>query len=309
MPHLNPSNVQVVDPILSTHAQGYRHPERVGHLLFPRVPHGTGRGQVLEFGKESFRLYAARRAPGGATKRVQFGYLGKPFAMVQDALEGKVPREWLRDAKEVPGIDLGRRAVNTVMSSITLGLENEQAQLARAAANYDANHKLALAAGTKWSADTGKPLTDIAGGREAVRASTGMEANTLVLSPSAWNAAKENPQVTERFKYTQSGPVTLQQFAQLVEVERVAVGKAVYADDADTFVDVWGNDAVLAYVPPSPEGMEEPSYGYTYTMEAHPAVEVPYYDANEKSWIYGVTMERVPVLTGIVAGYLIQNCK
>lgn len=308
MPPINPQTVQVIDPILSTHAQGYRHPERVGHLLFPAVPHGTGRGQVLQFGKESFRLYAARRAPGGATKRVQFGYLGALFAMVQDALEGIVPREWLRDAAAVPGIDLGRRSVNMVMDNLTLALEHEQAQIARTAASYDAFHKIALAGGTKWSADTGKPLTNIADGREAVRRSTGMDANTLVLSPGAWNAAKANPQVTERFKFTQSGPITLQQFGALVEIERIAVGKAVYAGAADTFVDVWGSDAVLAYVPPAPEGMEQPSYGYTYTMIGNPAVEQTYYSQNDKSWIYPVTYERAPVMSAMTAGYLIQDC-
>ena len=36
-------------------------------------------------------------------------------------------------------------------------------------------------------------------------------------------------------------------------------------------------------------------------------VEVPYYDNNAKSWIYGVGYERAPQLTGITAGFLIQN--
>lgn len=78
--------------------------------------------------------------------------------------------------------------------------------------------------------------------------------------------------------------------------------------DDDTFSDIWGNAAVLAYVPSEAEAaMPIPSYGYTYTMEGHPMVEQPYWDNGSKSWIYGTTMERAPVLTGMLAGYLIQT--
>jgi hypothetical protein len=36
-------------------------------------------------------------------------------------------------------------------------------------------------------------------------------------------------------------------------------------------------------------------------------VETPYWDPKAKSWVYGTTMERAPQLTGITAGYLLQN--
>ena len=146
---LNTAGARIIDPILSTHASGYRHPERVGNLLFPAVPVGVSGGQRLEFGKESFRLYNARRAPGSDTKRIQFGYAGKPFALTQEALEAAVPREWMRDASQVPGIDLAARAVNLVMNSVTLLLEYQQATIATTAANYDNDHKVTLA-GATW---------------------------------------------------------------------------------------------------------------------------------------------------------------
>ncbi len=312
MPPLNPTSVRVIDPILTTHVQGYQHPGRVGHLLFPRVPVYVSGGQILEFGKESFRKYATRRAPGGATRRITFGYLGKPFALVQDSLEAPVPREFMRDASRVPGIDLGRMATDTTMQVITLALESEQAAVAVAAANYDNDHKLALAAGTKWSADTGVPLTDIDTGREAIRASIGMEPNTLILSAVAWKAARNNPQVAARIYAeqpdTDRGPVTLEQFRRAVDLPTVAVAGAIAADENDAFEDIWGNNAVLAYVAPQGQAaVPVPSYGYTYTMDGHPLVEQPYWDNNAKSWIYGVTMERAPVLTGMAAGFLLQS--
>ncbi len=303
---MNNQQVRVVDPILSNVALGYKHPEHVGSFLFPRVPVGVSGGQVIEFGKESFKLYNARRVPGGATKRVQFGYAGQPFALVQDSLEGQVPREHLRDAGKVPGIDLGTRSVNMVMGSLSLTLENDQAVLARDATKYDANHKLDLAA-APWSADANNPITDIDTGREAVRSTVGIYPNTLVLSAKAFNAAKNNANVLNRFRYTSSDSVTPEMLAALWNLERVVVGKAISFDDAGVSTDIWGNDAILAYVPREASTVEEPSYGYTYTMEGHPLVEEPYYDQNTKSWIYPVTFERVPVLSGITSGFLFQN--
>ncbi len=305
---LNTASARVVDPILSTHAQGYRQAGLVGGLLFPPVPVGASGGKILQFGTEAFRLYNAARAPGGATKRVQFGYEGKPYATEQERLEGKVPREWMRDATAVPGINLGQRAVNGVMKILTLSLEYQQSTIARNPDNYDANHKLALSAGGKWSADTGKPVTDIKGGKEAVRKSTGIRPNVCVLSPDAWSAAQDNPQALERRKYVEKGPITIAEFAAMIEVDRVVVGEAVYHDGV-TFHDVWGNDCVLAYAPQASSGMEEPSFAYTYVVEGHPLVEQPYYENNPASWFYPTTYERAPVLTGECAGFLIQNCK
>lgn len=306
---MKPSAVRVVNPILTTHVQGYKQPGMIGEALFPRVPVEVSGGQILEFGKEAFKLYNARRAPGAGTKRIQFGYLGKPFALLNDALEAPVPREYLRDASQVPGIDLGTRAVNLVMRSILLGQEVDQAALALDASLYDANHKTALLGADKWSDPASKPIAQMEDYREAVRASTGVYPNVLALSAQAFSALSTNEQLLAKFQYTSPDSLTPEMLARLFKVEKVVVGEAVSADDAGAFTDVWGNNAVLAYVPQHPSGMEEPSYGYTYTMMGHPLVEEAYYDNNAKSWIYGVGFERAPVLSGISAGFLIQNPK
>ncbi|MEO5362452.1 MAG: major capsid protein [Magnetococcus sp. DMHC-8] len=304
---MSSSQVRVVDPVLTEVAQGFRHAEHVGRVLFPRVPVQTAGGQVLEFGKESFKLYQARRAPGAATRRVQFGYLGKSFALVQDALEGQVPREYLRDAARVPGVDLGQRAVQGTLRALSLTLEYDHARLATTASHYDNNHKVTLTGTDKWSDAGSDPSGDINQGKEAIRASVGIYPNTLLLSAQVFNAVKEHPRVVDRFKYTSRDSVTPDLLAALWDLETVAVGKAVAFDDAGNDIDIWGNNAVLAYVPTHSSGMEDPSFGYTYTMQGHPLVERPYYEQNARSWIYPVTFERVPVLTGMLSGYLIQS--
>ena len=304
------SQARVIDPVLTEVAQGYRHADRVGSTLFPRVEVLQRGGQVIEFGRESFRLYNARRAPGASTLNIGFGYEGKPFSLVQDALNAPIPREHIQDAKTVPDIDLGRRATNTCMMTLTLSLEWEQAQLATNAANYDNDHKVALAGTSQWSSPDSDPLADVDEAKEAVRRTAGVDPNRMVISKPVFNALKVHPKIVDRFRYTTADSITARMLASFFDLDELAVGRAATLAEprADApFVDVWGNVAVLAYVAVASQGVEEPSYGYTYTLKGHPFVEQPFWDNDRKSWVYGVTYERVPVLTGISSGFLFQN--
>lgn len=303
---LSNQGARIIDPILTNVAQGYRNAEFVGSLLFPRVPVFASGGQIIEFGKEAFYNYNLRRTPGGPTKRIQFGYLGKPFALLQDSVEVPVPREHMRDAAAVPGIDLGTRAVGLGMKVVSKSLEVDQAAIAINANNYDSNHKLTLSGATKWSASTGTPTADINTAREAIRASVGIYPNAVMLSAVAFNAAINNPSVLSRFQYTSHDVITEEMLAKLWNVDKVVVGKAIGMTDAGVASDIWGNNAILAYTNLGSQNAEEPSYGYTYTMEGNPLVEQPYWDAATKSWIYPVNFERVPVLSGITSAFLLQ---
>ena len=302
---MNLSEARVIDPILTAYAQGYQHADRVGGLLFPTVPVTTSAGKVLEFGKESFMLYNARRAPGAATKRIEFGYEGKPYALVQDSLESKVPREYADEAKTVAAVDLGMRASTLVMNTLTLALEYEQAGIATNPGNFAASHKVTLAGTSRWSDPDATPLADLEEGRQTIRAACGVYPNVAVFGPRAYSALKAHPSVTARFRNTDI--VTGAMLQALLEIDRIAEGRSVYADDTGSFRDVWGDIAVLAYAPPKASGFEQPSFGYTYTKQGHPFVERPFWDNNTKSFIYGLTYERAPVLTGMLAGYLING--
>jgi len=303
---------RVINPILSNVAQGYTNMDLVGSALFPRVPVAVSGGQIIEFDRDAFRLVNARRAPGASAKRIPLGYSGKSFALVQDSLEVPVARELLRDAQLVPNIDLASRAVGVIMENLMMSLENDQAVLATTAANYGAGNKLVLSGTTKWSTTTGVPLTDVDTAREAIRQACGVYPNVMVMSALAFNACKNNPNVVARFQYngaagTDASQITPTMLAGLFNIKKIVIGAAVTWNDANVAADIWGNNVVIAYVPETNLAMERPSFGYTYTMDGNPLVEEPYYDNSQKSWIYGVNYERVPVLSGISSGYLIQT--
>ncbi len=311
MPQMTPANARVVDPVLSTVAQGYQNSEMVASVLFPTVDVPLRGGNIITFGKEAFMLYGSQRAPGENTRRVQFGYSGNPYALVDYSLEGLLPIENLQESQKSIPIDKSALALNGVLSIMALRLEKQSADIARTAATYAANNKLVLSGTAQWSDFSGvsNPVKVIEAAKEAVRAAIGKRPNTIVMGALVMAALKQHPIVVDRVKYTGRDIATPELLAMLFGVERVVVGEAIYSNDAGTaFTDVWGKDVVIAYTNTAPvSSAGAPSYGYTYQLDGYPIAEEPYYDRNSKSWIFPVTRAEAPVMASAAAGFLIQN--
>lgn len=307
---LTASGARVVDPILSTVAQGYKHNEMVASALFPQVGVPLRGGNIITFAKEDFMLYASGRAPGENTKRVSFGYTGSAYALVDYSLEGQVPIEIMQEGQNGPGIDHAAMAVNKVSAIMALRLEKQAADIARTAGSYASGNKVTLSGTGQWSDFTGtsQPIQNIETAKDAVRAATGKRPNTIVMGAAVLAKLRQHPVVVDRMKYTGRDVATLEILASLFGVQQVLVGDAVYASDAGVFSDVWGKDVVVAYTElGSVADMGAPSYGYTYNLNGYPLVEEAYYDRNSKSWVFPVTRAEAPVLASAAAGYLITN--
>lgn len=310
MPQMTPSQARVVDPILTTAAQGYKNAEFVGMTLFPSVPVQQRGGKIITFGREDFRLYATGRAPGSNTKRVMFGHAAGSYALEQHALEGVVPFELQDEAERVPGIDLGGGAVRKVQDIIGLRLEKAQADLATNAANYGSGNKVTLSGTSQWSdfsSGVSNPENDIETAKEAIRSQIGKRPNTIVMGAAVWAKLKQHPRIIDRIKYTGRDSATPDLIANLFGVQRVLIGDALYENAAGALVDVWGKSVVVAYTEVGGIAeMGRPTFGYTYRLGGYPIVEQPYQDRNAKSWVYPVTDEVAPVIAGSAGGYLIS---
>ncbi|MDO4795519.1 MAG: hypothetical protein Q4A28_06210 [Brachymonas sp.] len=289
----------------------------IATALFPRLPTALRGFQLAQLGDEATRAYNTRRAPGARTNQLKIDWQGKTYTVDQHAIDVPIPRELIQEQDIAQrmnvgaNIEISKVAVNTALQVLNLSYEREAAALATDASAY-AGNVLALSGGTKWSAATGKPVTDIRGKAEVIRQKTGRRPNTLALSASAFNALGMNPEVKGYLPSSNLGPATLDQLKTILNVKKIVVGEAISTADAGDVSDVWGNHAVLAYVPEiGADGtglsLGEPAFGFTSWMEGHPFVEVPYYDHHSKSWIYGATFERTPTLVRGSAGFLFQN--
>ncbi len=307
--NMNTTEARVIDPILSTHARGYRNGEFIGHLLLPVADIPTRGARVLKFGKDSFRKMSTRRAPGAEYPRIQYGYASGPVALHQDALVASVAFENMEEASRVPGVNLASAGINMVLDVIALGREVEIATLVRNPGNYADNNKLAFSGADTWDDPTSDPHQDVQEAKEQVRRRIGRYPNLLTLGPAVFNALSNHPKIREQFKYTSSDSVTAAMLANYLDVEEVIVGKAVcledHAPDEADAQDIWGNDALLTYRPKG-SNYQVPSFGYTYRLKGYPMVMKPYSDNRIDSWVYRVKEEWAPVLSGMDAGFLFQ---
>ncbi len=309
MPQATPGQARVVDPILSAVARGYRSPKAaVASVLFPIVPVGLRAGRIISFGPDDFKLVNTARAPGANTKRIQFGYAGENYSLVDYRLEGAVPNELQEEASNGPGIDLSSNAVRRVQNTMALEREKQAADLARNEARYGAGNKETLSGTSQWSDPASDPFTDIMDGKESIRAKIGERPNVLTLGPKVLTALRTHPKVLDRLSTASDRPpATLQQLQALFELQQIVEGEAVYHDGSQ-FQDVWGKDAILAFTTPaSMQEMGSPSFGYTYQLEDRPMVEEGYPDRNANSWFYPVTDAYQPVLAGATAGFLFKS--
>jgi hypothetical protein len=308
--NMNLGQARVVDPILTEHARGYTQGGFIGDELMPIVSMPTRAAKRIEFGRESFRRYKIIRAPGGGIARIQVGHEGKPVALIQRALGATTPREHMEEAQEVPGIDLLTENVNTVLAVVQLDREISQAEAARDANKYANSNKAALAGPDKWSHDDSQPDVQVEEAKEVIRKRTGRRPNTLELSATVRSRLKTHPRVIGRFatKAEASPVITDSMLSQFFDVERVIVGDAIYDNDDGASVDVWGGDAILAFVPKKEQaGMRVPAFGYTYRLRGHPYVKPARFSDDYESWLNDVFDEWSPELVGPDAGFLFQG--
>ena len=309
------------NPILTGLLLGMGQGTMIAEQLFPRLPQALSAVTLAKLGDERLRNYNLRRAPGTATKRMDIKYEGVTYAVKQYAVDVPIPRELLREADESRRLNVGnyldisRIAMTTASDILLLNYEIEVATLATSAASYAPGHVMALAGGTKWSAATGTPVTDIRAAADVIRKKIGKRPNKLTLSADAFTAITMNAEVKTYLSSTKTGPATIEQLKTILNVADIVVGDAVWIDDSDTGKDVWGNNAVLAYVPKiggtgsTDISLAEPGFGFTNVVEGHPFAETPYFEPGSKSWIYGATYERQANVAYNTAAFLFSNPK
>lgn len=308
------------NPILTSLLLGMGQGSYIAERLFPRLPQALAGTTLAKVGKERMRKYNLRRAPGTPTKRVDIKFEGVTYTINDHAVEVPLPREIIKEADESRKLNVGNYldvsqiAVTTANDVLALGYELEVAELATSPGIYASGHVLALSGGTKWSSATGTPVSDVSAAAEVIRKKIGKRPNRLTLSADALLAVKTNPEVKGNLPSTQTGPATIEQLKVIFNVEEILIGDAVWVDGNDVGNDVWGNNAILAYVPKiggngATLSLAEPGFGFTNVREGHPFVETPYYENPLKSWIYGATFERQPNVAYNDAAFLFTNCK
>jgi len=292
-----------VDRPLSNIAIAYRNDTYIADQVFPQVPVENQSDVYFIFDKGAwFRLPdKSMRAPGTRAPRIDYTLTTGCYFCVEYALANGIPDE-VRDNADDP-LQPDENATTFVTSNLLNLYEDRVATLVTACANW-AN---SASPTTQWDSATSDPVNDIDTARNTVLKEIGRLPNTLVMGWEVWTALKDHPDLLDRIKHTQRGILTSDLAAEVFEVDRLLVGKAVkdsatLEGETASMGFVWGKQAILMYVSPAPALME-PAAGYTLVWR--PFETSRFHEDQERQDVVEVRHNIDEVITGSDAGYCI----
>lgn len=305
------ANKRIQDPILTELAQGYHNNELVSEVLMPVVEIEKEAGKIPQFGRLAFRVGSTVREIHGDSNRLTPEDITSLHVELKEH-DVEYPIDYREDNDA--SYPLKKYALSVVQNVIALGREVAVADIAQNADNYAPENVVKLTDTQRFTNAKSDPLKFINDGLEAISATIGRLPNVCVIASDVWKVLKENTNLLERIKYTRTGILTPEIFAELIGVDVVKIGAASQEKDGN-LEKVWSNCIVLAYVPSNKDKKEnskkgnvfEPSYGYTVRRKDGLFVDT-YQEKGGKVEIIRCTDINAPFLVGKSAGYLIQGC-
>ncbi len=300
------SELRIVDTVQTQLSWGFIPATWVGAVLFPIITVVQEAGKVPKFGTEAFRLYNTKRPPRGTRARIDFGISSIDYRCEERSLECPLD---LREIEEAAAVfDARTAARETTQLAIFTDVEKEQAAQARLATNYATGNKITLSGTSQWSDFTtpSHPIAAVRVGKAAIRGKIGVNPNVFCMGEDVFVKLQDHPDIIARIQYSQKGIITPELLAEIFGIEKVVVGSAAYASEADVFTSIWGKDAMLAYVAPGKRTLGTPTFGSTFRKHGRPRV-FTYGAPRENSEIVVVEDNLDTKVLSDVAGYLFTD--
>lgn len=302
--------LRMVDPILSTIAQGYSNSALISETLFPIVNVSKSKMKIPVFGKEAFYLRAVDRAlradsnriPANEISLIDFETQEKDLEIALDHLEQEEAGNLEQYMSQI---------TKTLADSIALSREKYAADISQNASNYATGMKTVITSAEAFDDYTNStdPLEVIKDGMEAVRTKIGKFPNTMVLGETTFRAIMGHPKILDKIKYSSLGKATKEILKELTDISNIAVGLSVYTNDGASFSDIWQDNIILAYVDANEKGLRSefnPSYGYTFRRKGMPEVDT-YFENGGKIKVLRYTDNYSVNITAQDAAYLISD--
>jgi hypothetical protein len=266
-----PTGIVHIDAALTNLSLAYKNQGNIIRSVLPPFPSTHKSDVVFKYGQELFLSEDDTRAAGAEAKDTTWKLSTVNFACGGHALRDKIARDTENNADP---------ALNLIADSTTLltakgSLNEEIAGVAALVAAMTGNSVLDVSAagtlagvagyGPFTSADVDpyklfKYLIDL------VTIACGQPPNTLAFSQPVWTAVRSNPNVVGLITgapQVTNARVTLEQFAELLELDEVLIGRTVFNTvPGATKTFVWGQKALLFFKDKNP-GLRTLSLGYT----------------------------------------------
>ena len=259
-----------IDVALTNVSVQYRNAAFIAEEIAPpvSVKKQSGKYYVYDPERESFRQTDDKRAPGAEANEVGFALSTDSYNAEDHALEATIPDEERENADPMiqPEID----HTEFLMEKIGLNQEMEMANLILTDTALPGE---TLSGDAQWSDSDSDPVAAVEAKKAGIVEAIQIVPNTLVLPYEVYAKVRLHPKIVDRMKYSQVGGATTGQLAELFDVERILVPRAVkntaHPGHAASIAYVWGKNAFLCYTPPRP-ALKQTAFAYTFRWAAAP---------------------------------------
>lgn len=306
----------VPSPQYTAISLAYSNREMIADQVLPRVTVTAREFKWDEHAKSSmFQVPSTLVGRKGSPNEVEFTAEERTSSVKDYGLDDVVPLEDVEAAQGKPGLDPVGRAVEGTTNLIMLDREIRVAAKVFNPATYPVGNKVQLATVDQWNEYTeanSDPVADIMSAKESAL----MPYNTAVIGEAVWFALRRHPKVLAAYypvNASGGGIMTLQQFAELFEFERVLIGRAYKASSKPgqmlTLERVWGNHFAMMHQNPL-AGLR--GNGITFGATAEYGNRFAGTMEEPKVGLRGATRVRVgemvdELITAADVGYLIQD--
>jgi len=216
----------------------YKNKDYIADRVFPILDGADPKAKITKYQKGAwFRDEAGIRAAGTRAKRGGYPLTSISLATDEYAFATEVTDEDRRFAKSqgAPVIKPDQDAIEFATDKVDLKKERRVSNLITSTTWADGTPGGEDVEGL-WSpaGATNTFLSDIANAQRAIKSSTGILANVLLIDYLTYMGLKEVEAILDKIKYTQRGVLTLDLLAAILDLDEVLVGSAVYSDAKET---------------------------------------------------------------------------
>lgn len=307
----------VPSPQYTAIALAYQNREMIADQVLPRLTVTAREFKWDKHEKSSlFQVPSTLVGRKGSPNEVEFTATEETSSVGDYGLDDVVPREDIEAAQGKPGLDPLGRATEGITQLIMLDREIRAADLVFNTNTYPTGNKLDISGATdKWNAYTeanSDPVADILAAKEAAL----MPYNTAVMGEAVWFALRRHPKLLAAFypvNASGGGMLSLQQFAEFFEFERVLIGRAYKATSKPgqtlTLSRVWGSHFAMHHQNPLASLRGN---GITFGATAEYSTRFASTMDEPKVGLRGATRVRVgetvkELITAADCGYLLSN--
>ena len=288
----------------------YKNEEFIGEQLFKPIMVNKESDKYWTYGKQDFKLYKTKRAPGDEARTGGFTIDSDSTYNCDEHAWADIIPDRIRENQDEP-INLDIDKTEYCTNVILLDLEDDIRTLAGTSSTYPTGHYESLSAGDQWDNNSSDPIKKVRGMLSTIHSKIFIPTKnySLFISKDVFDKLVDHPQVIERIKYSQLGVTTEDLLAKLFGVKQVIVAGAGYDSAAEGQTEVltylWSKKVIAAYVNPNP-GLKMLTFGATFRRKGYRQVR-KWREEKKKSDMIEVSDLFDTKVICSQAGYLLDN--